>query len=143
MPIEIIDLDEGRGNVIIGSGILTGEEYIDELKGHLAQDEEKLKSYLYSLTDYTAVTMVEEAPTSVIRLSSELCKRAEAINPDVIVAIVADNDLLFGLSRMWEILMDTTGWETKVFKARETAEMWIAKRLKERFGAEHLAFGST
>ena len=143
MPIEIIDLDEGRGNVIIGSGILTGEEYIDELKGHLAQDEEKLKAYLYSLTDYTAVTKVEEAPASVVRLSSELCKRAATINPDVSVAIVADNDLLFGLSRMWEMLMDTTGWETKVFKARETAEIWIAKKLKEKFEIEHLTFGST
>jgi len=32
MPIEIIDLDEGKGNAIIGSGILTGDESIDALK---------------------------------------------------------------------------------------------------------------
>lgn len=29
MPIKIIDLDAGRGNILIGSGILTGKEYVD------------------------------------------------------------------------------------------------------------------
>jgi hypothetical protein len=59
MPIEIKDLEGGLGNIILGRGIVTEEEFVDVLKKHLTQDKEKFKKYRYSLTDYTAVTKVE------------------------------------------------------------------------------------
>jgi hypothetical protein len=138
MPIEIIDLDEGRGNILIGSGIFTGKEYIDALKRHLEQDKEKFKKYNYSLTDLTAVTQVKELPTDDVQESAKLCKQAAQINSTAVVAIVADKDRLFGLSRMWEILMDQTDWDIKVFKSRDAAERWIKETVKDKFGIEDL-----
>lgn len=111
------------------------------LERHLQQDEEKYKEYRYSLTDLTAVTQVEEVSTSDIHMSVNLCKQSAKINPDAIVAIVANKDILFGLSRMWEILMDgKTGWDIMVFKTRDTAETWIKEKAKEKFGIENLQF---
>lgn len=141
MPIKIIDVDAGRGNILIGSGILTGKEYCDALEMHLQQDEEKYKEYRYSLTDLTAVTHVKELPTGDIEKSVNLCKQSAKINPDAIVAIVANKDILFGLSRMWEILMDgKTGWDIMVFKTRDAAKIWIREKAKEKFGIENLQF---
>lgn len=141
MPIEIIDLDEGKGNILIGSGIFTGKEYIDALKIHLEQDGEKFNKYKYSLTDLTAVTELKEWPNSVVDESVYLCKQASQINLDAVIAIVAIEDFPFGLSRMWEILMDETDWEIMVFRNRDEAEDWIEQRAKEKYGIDDLTFG--
>ena len=142
MPFEIIDLDEGRGTTMLGSGIFTGEEYIDALERHLLQDKEKFKKYRYSLFDITAVTEMTAFPSGTIHLAVDMCKQAAQINPDVVVAIVADKDLPFGLSRMYEILMNETGWEIMIFKARDAAETWIKEKAKEKFGIENLTMES-
>jgi hypothetical protein len=41
MPIEITDCDGGIGVIIAGRGIITDQEYINSMKGHLTQDKEK------------------------------------------------------------------------------------------------------
>ena len=143
MPIKIIDLDDGRGNMLMGSGIFAGQEYADALKIHLEQDKEKFKKYKYSLMDLTAVTEAREWPNSVIDQAVFLCKQASKINLDAVVAIVADEDFLFGLSRMWELLMDETDWDIMVFRTRVAAEAWIKKRVKDKFGIEDLSIGAT
>ena len=143
MPIEIIDLDEGRGNKLIGSGIFTGTEYINALKIHLKQDREKFNNYKYSLMDLTAVTELKEWPNSVIDESVYLCKQASQINLDAVVAIVAPKDFSFGLSRMWGTLMDETGWDIMIFRAKDDADAWIKKTVKDKFGIEDLTIAPT
>ena len=142
MPFEIRDLDEGRGNLIIGSGTVTSEEYLTTHKAHLAQAEDKFRKYRYSLADYTAVTKVKVFSKDV-RLIGELSKHAAAVNPDAIVAVVADQDVIYGLSRMWQISSDGTQWEIRVFKSTDDAKEWIAERVKERFGIDDLTIDCT
>ena len=139
MPMEIGDLDGGLGNLIIGRGVVTEEELVDALKGHLTQDKEKFKKYRYSLTDYTATTELD-IPTKAVDLIAELSKSASIVNPEAIVAIVAEEDLVYGLSRMYELLLDETGWEIMVFRNREDAKAWIKQRVKEKYGINDLTF---
>ena len=137
MPIEINDLDNGLGNLIEGRGFVTRQEYIDALSRHLKQDHEKLNRYRYSISDYTAVTDFDvrtEDITYVMGLSEEVA----GVNPDVIVAIIADKDLLFGLSRMFQLRLDATNWELMVFRKREEANAWIRKRVKEKYKIDGL-----
>lgn len=140
MPIEILDMDDGRGNILIARGVFKSQEYIESLCRHLDQEKEKFKKYTYSITDLTAVTEATEWPTDDVHLSVNMCKKAAQINHTAVVAIVADNDFLFGLSRMWEILMYEAGWETMVFKKRDAAELWIKEKVKVKFGIEDLTF---
>jgi hypothetical protein len=142
MPIEIRDLDEGRGNLIIGSGTVTSEEYLTTHKAHLTQAEDKFRKYRYSLCDYTTVTKVEISSKDV-QLIAKLSKDAAAVNPDAVVAVVADRDVIYGLSRMWQISSDGTQWEIRVFKSTDDAKKWIVERVKERFGIDDLTLGCT
>jgi len=139
MPIEIKDSDGGLGNIIIGRGIVTEEELVDALKKHLTQDKDKFKQYRYSLSDYTATTKLEVS-TQKIKLIAEYGKRAAIGNPEAIVAVVANQDLIYGLTRMWEALLAGTNWETMAFRNREDAEAWIKERVKERYGIDDLTF---
>lgn len=137
MAIEIKDLDGGFGNLISVHGVLTGEEYLDAIKKHLSQDAEKFKKYRYSLCDYTNVTQMEISSND-INIVAELSKKASEVNPKVFVALIADKDVAFGLSRMWEILFGEKNWEVMVFRTREDAEAWIRLKVKEKFGIEDL-----
>lgn len=143
MTIEIIDTDKGRGNIIIVSGKLKTKEYVEELWEHLTQDAEKFRKYNYSLVDYTAVKEVEDFPSNQVQFVADMCKKAVQINPDIVVALVADKDLIFGLVRMWEILMDEIGWDTMVFKTRDGAENWIKDKVGETIGMDKVTFQSS
>lgn len=68
--------------------------------------------------------------------------RSAEVNPDALVAVVAPNDLEFGLSRMWQILSDETPWEIRVFRGGEEARMWIRERAKERWKITDLTVDS-
>jgi len=137
MPVEIRDSDGGLGNIIIGRGIVTEEEWVDALKKHLTQDKDKFRQYRYSLSDYTETTKLEVS-TQKIKLIAEYGKRAAIGNPEAIVAVVANQDLIYGLTRMSKTLIGEIGWEIMIFRSREDAEAWIKKRAKEKYGNDGL-----
>ena len=132
MPIEITDIDEGRGVLINASGTLTDDEFLDSFRRHLTQDPDKFKKYRYSLTDYNKVNKLEVS-TDAIHCVSDLCRRAAKVNPEPLVAIVCEHDLLYGLARMWQQLMDEGLWETKIFRQDYEARSWLKKRAEEKW----------
>ncbi|MHC4160152.1 MAG: hypothetical protein ACYSSO_13860 [Planctomycetota bacterium] len=137
MPIETRDLDGGIGIFISATGVVTEEEYVEAHTKYLTQDKDKLQKYRYSLSDYTGVTG-EKTSTEAISLIANLCKSAAKVNPYPVVAVVAKQDLIYGLARMSQLLMSETGWEHEVFRNREDAESWIKERVKEKYGIRHL-----
>jgi hypothetical protein len=77
-------------------------------------------------------------------LVSSICRTAAAaVNPDAIVAVVAETDLTYGLSRMWEIMCDEIDWEIRIFRSTEEARNWIMERVKERWNIIDLTIVST
>ena len=139
MPVKRIDSDNGVGNIIEGTGIVTDEEFIRFFKEHLTQDEKIFKKYRYSIVDFTKAIKFEINNESVIYIE-ELCRDASRVNPDPIVALVAKGDLAYGLSRMYEGLVIETDWETMVFKSRKDAKLWIVERVAYKFGIKDLTF---
>lgn len=53
-------------------------------------------------------------------------------------AIVAKKNLEFGVSRMWETVVQVKGlkWETMVFKDRADAEEWIKQKVREKYNID-------
>ena len=139
MTIEIKDVKDGLGNVILGSGIVKEEEYIDVMKKYLTQDEEKFKKYRYSLADWTAINEAKIS-SDAVQLIARLCKQAAKVNPNIIVGSVTDQNYIFGLARMAYIMRDDTDWENKAFRNRAEAEAWIKQRVKEKYSIDDLTF---
>ncbi len=134
MPMEVIDLDEGQGNIIVGNGILGNEEFLDTLETHLQQDTEKFRKYKYSIFDLSDVTELASITTDTVRAVSYMCKQSVQKNPFLVIAIVADEGEFFALSKMWEFLMSETSWDIMVFKTRGAAETWLRAQVKKQFG---------
>jgi len=139
MPIEVRDTDGGLGNLFIYSGIIEEKEIIDVVARHHSQDNDILKQYKYSLSDLTAVEKIELS-TKTVEYIAKFTKKTASINPDVIISIVADNDLTFGLSRMLGLLRSDTNWDEMVFRNRVDAENWTKEMVKTKFGIENITF---
>ncbi|MFC1844448.1 hypothetical protein ACFLZ5_06615 [Thermodesulfobacteriota bacterium] len=139
MPILVRDVNGGLGVSILGWGEVTEKEYVDAFTKHLTQDSHKLIKYRYCIADWMTVTKVE-IPTVAIKLIARLSKNAATVNPDVIIATVADQDIMYGLSRMAQTLRDDAEWENEVFRNRQEAEAWITARVKQKYGIENPTF---
>ena len=139
MPIQIRDLDGGLGNIITGKGDVEEQELFEALRKHLTQDKDKFKKYKYSLSDYSALQKFNISTKNIEQIAN-YCKISSEVNHDAVVAVVAGRDLIYGLARMWERLVDGTGWEIKIFRNRKDAEVWIKDKAKEKHGIADITF---
>lgn len=139
MPMRFVVLDDGLGNMITAWGVLTEEEVIEFFIGYFNQDGEKYRNYRYSISDYSAVAELDVSSDAVKRVAA-LSIESMKINPDAVVATVASDDYVFGLTRMWELLVDDVKWEIMSFRTLEDAKQWVRKKVRERYNITDLTF---
>ena len=118
-------VDNGRGVLHAGLGVVTGAEIIDGATCALqaVQDGMPLR---YALVDFTASTQLS-VNTDEVRAIARINIAVAGINSDICVAIVAPSDHVFGMARMWEVHVDTTAWPTHVFRDAGDARAWLAE----------------
>lgn len=136
MPIKLKNLDVGLGGAIVGKGIVTGEEII-EANNDLLSLKEKLKKTKYCIIDYSDATQYDVSTPEVEIIAAQDSEIAKYI-PEYIVAVIAPNNLEFGVSRMWESVVKVKGlnWDTMVFKNRDDAEKWVKQKFKEKYNID-------
>jgi hypothetical protein len=134
MPITITYLDNGTGVDFIGTGIVKGRELIEATE-KIFSSEENLRESKYGLLDFSNVDFFN-ASSEELKLVTELDKRAAKINPDLVIALIADKNRVHGISQIWKAYMDETDWESKSFSSRPEALHWIKQRVKEKFGVD-------
>jgi hypothetical protein len=123
MPGTIEFIEDGRGVVFHGSGVLTWQEVTD-VKTVLEADEASLrgvKFVLVLLEDVTAVDLNVED----LRAGAAADRRLGQMMPHVAVAIVAPREHVFGVARMWEAIASVPEWSTYVFRSRDEADAWL------------------
>ncbi len=125
MPIELAYLED-NGVLLSGFGILTAYD-IKEVNNTLYETPQKIQKITYQLCDFTRVTQVEISSEEIGAIAEQDAKAGE-INPNMFIAVVGEEDLVFGLSRMWETLADTIPFEKHVFRQMEDAQKWIAEK---------------
>jgi len=137
MPITITDTDGGCGNILRAWGDLTEHEVLKAHEDHFGQPVEKFSAYRYGLSDFSEVIEVDISSRGVHELS-QMSMDAAKRHPDIVVAVVGSADLVFGLARMFESLVDDAAWEILVSRTRSDAVTWIRNRVRERFGMDVL-----
>lgn len=132
MPVENKYTDDGLGFILIGQGIVTGQEILDAIAIRFSS-EDKIKKYLYGLADYTGVQEFRVANNEIDVIAQKDIEAAR-INPDFIFALAASDDLIFGLGRMFEVFVEKSGWAIKVCRTLDEAALWIKNSIKEKYG---------
>ena len=145
MPIEIQDCDGGIGNIIKSRGVVTDQELIDCLKRHLSDEKEKFKKYRYILIDHSEVTKMDITNETVESIAG-IVADVSRTNPDTILAMVAyasmeaNMDLLNRISKMHELFIYRSCWESRLFRTKPSAVRWIKEKVRKNYGINDLKF---
>lgn len=145
MPIEMQDCDGGMGNLIASRAVVTDQELIDSWKRHLTLEKEKFKKYKYILMDHSEISKMVIS-NETVEFIAELFADTARANPDPIVAMVAyvtvgaNIDLLNRISRLHELFVHRSCWETRLFRTKPQAVRWIREKVRDRFGINDLTF---
>jgi hypothetical protein len=115
--------DRGSLLYLKGSDVLTGRELIETTR-RLVETGDAIRGVRYTLVLFDEVTRVDVSADDIRRLV-EVDKDLMLLIPQTVIAIVAPKDEMFGLSRMWEMMVGVPGWETRVFRSRAEAEAWL------------------
>ncbi len=116
-------IDDGRGVLHVGTGIVHGDEiHAGSMEEHRV--ESRARALRFGLVDLTDVTELRITSEDVRAIAAE-CHITARLAPHAAVAIVAPRDALYGMARMWEILVEGTGWDIRIVRLREEALDWL------------------
>lgn len=129
MPLEMKYLDDDYGVEMVGTGVVTGEEIYNATK-EFYSGYASLK-IIYQIANFVNVDDFDVSKEDIIKIADQEIMVSKT-NPNRIIAVVGEQDFVFGLSRMWEGHVYASGFETMVFREREEALKWINKKIDER-----------
>jgi hypothetical protein len=133
MPIDIEGRQNGLGVIYNCHGAMTIDDFFQAGMGFLAYAEEitKWRSAIIDLTSVQAMNITSDDIRAVVEQNKRIAVLAR---PGALLAVASPRDLGFGLARVWEVLVEETGWETMTFRSRSEAEDWILQRLSQILG---------
>jgi hypothetical protein len=129
MPLTLKYINDGVGVEFILSGLVTGAEVIEANK-KIYSTSEKIIKQKYQLIDRTQCTEYQ-ITAEEIKIIAEQDKEAAKLNPNILMVFVATNAQQFGVSRMWQEHVGESGFLTKIFRNRKSAEKWLEQQLKK------------
>ncbi|HXY24341.1 MAG TPA: hypothetical protein VEI73_06800 [Candidatus Acidoferrum sp.] len=135
MPIDIEGRQNGVGVIYNCRGPVTIDDFFQAGLGFLAYPEE-IKKWRYCIIDLSAIESMDISSGDIRTVVEQNKRIAASAVPGIILAVASPRDLGFGLSRMWEVLMEDIGWETITLRSRVEADHWIQERMKQKFGID-------
>ena len=132
MSITMTETDNGSGLTIQVPGSVDENAFMKAMEAILTPNENECQAYRYCILSFTAASSIDLSTYSLHRLSS-WCEKIAAHTPGMLVAIVSDQDLTFGLARMWESFMTGCTWKIGVFRRSLDARLWIRKSIHDSF----------
>ena len=125
--IEVRLTVDGIGIVGTSVGLVSGQDLLDAT-ARLREEVEGNPRIRYAVMDFSAIPEEKIATESLRVLATQ---RIESVS-GIIVVVVAPSEVLFGLSRMWEMLAEREGLISQVVRTRAEAITWLQEELTQR-----------
>ena len=132
MPIQLEFLHEGLGVIYRCEGAL-GLQHFSDANSRLLSSPDKIRKLNYVLVDAASMEPTFFSTSEMDGIVLQDCQIASYAVPGLLVALVAEQDVVFALARMWEAFIEGIGWETKIFPSITEAQEWVRIRVKEKF----------
>lgn len=124
MAYEISYSENPFGVITKFSGVVTNEDLNQSCLDRLSLDE-RIKNAVYILDDFLEVIEIEATSEGVQKTASFAIK-ASKLNKELGYLSIVPNELLYGMSRMWQAYTDDTGWERNIVRTREEAKKYVS-----------------
>lgn len=118
-------IDERSGIILTTArGVLTEEDLINHKKSMASNP--KLKPGMAELSDVRGVSRVDISPAGMKKLVAIDAAHSDLLK-DYRLAIVASDDLVYGLGRMYEMMTAGNNPNVQVFRTFDEAMQWLAR----------------
>jgi len=128
MPVELEYIDDGAGVLWTGKGVVTGRE-LYAANAEIYSDQH-VYAQRYQIVDLTNAERFDVSADDVRELAVQ-DREGAAKNPNIVVAIAGESDLVFGLARLWEAHVHKSPLQTRVFRTVDEARQWVDTALNE------------
>lgn len=122
MPIELVWDEVGRGFVFDCVGVVSGQEMM--AVNERIYESPHLDRMRYQIVDFTRTERLDLTGPQA-RAIGRSDAEASSRNPDVRVAIVTRQNVIRGMSRMYELSSPELRWEVKILESVEDARAWL------------------
>lgn len=124
MPLTTETTQDCQGIIHIGSGIVTGDEFVRA--SHAALElVRNTQNFHYEFIDLTHATGLQVAEEHLEQITAQ-DRLAATYRPNAVVVIVAPRDDAFALGKKWEQRVEPLGWSTHISRDREEALQWLS-----------------
>lgn len=122
MPITITYLED-NGVFLRGHGRISFDDVLELNSIRYASPAmiKNLRYQLCDLSDVTEIALNSQEVAKVAWLDVEAAKH----NPEMLMAVVGEQDLVFGLIRMWELYAESIHVKSGSFRTVEDARKWL------------------
>jgi hypothetical protein len=131
MPVNLVELSSGRGILYSCSGLTTGAELIRANDQLIAAGPALLGKLAFGIVDFTATEQADLTTDHVHIITGQDVRLATMIPAGFAVAVIAPLDFPFGMSRMWRVFAEKTGWNIEVFKDTPSADTWLRETVTD------------
>jgi hypothetical protein len=128
MPVKINILQDGMGIEFISSGIVTGKEIIEANKK--IYTKEQLLRLRYKIIDRSTCTEYRVS-TDEMKIIANQDVEASKINNNITILLVSSTSVQYGMTRMWQVLSEDTGFKSVIFRDRESVNAYLKKNFDE------------
>jgi hypothetical protein len=132
MPIQLEFVYDGLGVIYRCEGRL-GLQHFSVANDRLLASPERIRKLKYALIDAVSMEPTFFSPSEMDGILLQDRQIASYAVPGLLVALVAERNVVFALARMWEAFIEGIGWETKIFPSIAEAQDWVRIRVKEKF----------
>jgi hypothetical protein len=132
MPIQLEFSHDGVGVIYRCEGRL-GLQHFSVANDQLLASPKRIRKLKYALIDAVSMEPTIFSPSEMDRIVLQDRQIASYAVPGLLVALVAERNVVFALARMWEVFIEGIGWETKIFPSLAEAQDWVRNRVKEKF----------
>jgi hypothetical protein len=132
MSIQLEFLHEGLG-VIYRCGGALGLQHFAVANDQLLASPGRIRKLKYVLVDAASMEPTFFSPSDMDGIVLQDRQIASYAVPGLLVALVAERNVVFALARMWEAFIEGIGWETKIFPSLADAQAWVRIRVKDKF----------
>jgi len=124
LTIKVNILENGKGIEILASDVVYGYEIIQAHEK--IYDEKYLTNQKYHIIDKSKCTEYDVTAEDIETIA-ELDKKASRVNPNIVMAVIEPERLLYSLTNLWQAHVEKHIFKTRSFANREQALEWIAK----------------
>lgn len=135
MRIELEFTHDGLGVIYRCRGKLNPAHF-SNANNRLLELPERIPKLKYAIVDASSMEPFYFPPPEMERIVQEDRQIASLAVPGLIVALVATQYAVLGLTRMWEAFVAGIDWNTRSFLSLTEAQAWVRLKVKERFDVD-------